>query len=100
MSLMRELCRRVKREFLPCMRTTAEVGRSKRMTKQEATVIEMYTGVCMLAGDDRKYFYDFVDYDCGVMTPWSDVDRWKPLGLPTDVNERVLVEIEKWFEYH
>ena len=26
------------------------------------------------------------------------VDRWKPLGLPADVNERVLAEIEKWFE--
>lgn len=40
----------------------------------------------------------FVDYDCGVMNPWSDVDRWKPIGLPADVNERVLAEIEKWFE--
>ena len=26
------------------------------------------------------------------------VDRWKPLGLPAYVNERVLAEIEKWFE--
>ena len=26
------------------------------------------------------------------------VDRWKHLGLPAEVNERVLVEIEKWFE--
>lgn len=26
------------------------------------------------------------------------VDRWKPLGLPADVSERVLAEIEKWFE--
>ena len=26
------------------------------------------------------------------------VDRWKPLGLPADVNGRVLDEIEKWFE--
>lgn len=29
---------------------------------------------------------------------WKFVDRWKPLGLPEDVNERVLAEIEKWFE--
>lgn len=28
----------------------------------------------------------------------GNVDRWKPLGLPEDVNERVLAEIEKWFE--
>ena len=26
------------------------------------------------------------------------VDRWKPLGLPDDVNERIVNEIEKWFE--
>ena len=26
------------------------------------------------------------------------VDRWKPLGLPEDVNERGVAEIEKWFE--
>lgn len=29
---------------------------------------------------------------------WRGVDRWKPLGLPADVNERILAEIEKWFE--
>lgn len=28
---------------------------------------------------------------------WECVDLWKPLGLPADVNERVLAEIEKWF---
>lgn len=29
---------------------------------------------------------------------WWGVDRWKPLGLPPDVNERVMEEIDKWFE--
>ena len=28
---------------------------------------------------------------------WWGVDRWKPIGLPQDVNERILAEIEKWF---
>lgn len=28
----------------------------------------------------------------------GNVDRWKPLGLPADVNERVLADIEKWFK--
>lgn len=28
----------------------------------------------------------------------GNVDRWKPLGLPADVEELVLAEIEKWFE--
>ena len=29
---------------------------------------------------------------------WWGVDRWKPLGLPADVKERIVNEIEKWFE--
>ena len=29
---------------------------------------------------------------------WNIVDRWKPLGLPADVNERILAEIEKRVE--
>lgn len=28
----------------------------------------------------------------------GNVDRWKPLGLPADANDRILTEIEKWFE--
>ena len=28
----------------------------------------------------------------------ENVDRWEPLGLPADAEERILVEIEKWFE--
>ena len=28
----------------------------------------------------------------------GNVDRWKSLGLPADVEERVIEEIEKWFE--
>ena len=28
----------------------------------------------------------------------SHIRFWKPLGLPTDVNERVLAKIEEWFE--
>lgn len=27
-----------------------------------------------------------------------NVDRWKPLVLPADVNDRILEDIEKWFE--
>lgn len=29
------------------------------MTKQEAAVIELYTGIAMLVGKDRKYAYDY-----------------------------------------
>ena len=28
----------------------------------------------------------------------TDVDRWKPLGLPADVNGWILMKIDKWFE--
>ena len=28
----------------------------------------------------------------------TDVDRWKPLGLPEDVNDWILMKIDKWFE--
>ena len=30
------------------------------LTKKEAAVIEAYTGVAMLVGDDRKYLYDYL----------------------------------------
>lgn len=29
------------------------------MTKREAAIIEVYTGFCMLTGDDRKYVYEY-----------------------------------------
>lgn len=28
---------------------------------------------------------------------YEDVGLWKPLGLPADINERILAEIENWF---
>lgn len=31
------------------------------MTKQEAVVIETYTGICMLIGDDRKLAYEYAE---------------------------------------
>lgn len=31
------------------------------MTKKEAVVIEAYTGVCMLTGDDRNLFYKYIN---------------------------------------
>lgn len=30
------------------------------MTKKECAIVMAYTGVCMLVGDDLKYFYDYV----------------------------------------
>ena len=29
------------------------------MTKREAAIIETYTGICMLVGDDRQYAYEY-----------------------------------------
>ena len=31
------------------------------MTKHEAVVIETFTGICMLTGDDRKYVYEYAE---------------------------------------
>ena len=31
------------------------------MTKWECAIVEAYTGICMCAGEDRKYFYEYVD---------------------------------------
>lgn len=31
------------------------------MTKQEAVVIETYTGICMLVGDDRRLAYEYAE---------------------------------------
>lgn len=31
------------------------------MKKHEATVIETYTGIVMLTGDDRKYIYEYAE---------------------------------------
>ena len=30
------------------------------MTKQECAIVEAYTGVCMLTGDDRYIFYKYI----------------------------------------
>lgn len=42
-------------------------------------------------------------YGCG--DEWSPgfatmniIDRWKPLGLPIEVNDRILKKIESWFD--
>lgn len=32
------------------------------MTKQECAVIEAYTGTCMLQGEDRKFFYEYLEH--------------------------------------
>lgn len=31
------------------------------MTKHEAAVVEIFTGICMLTGNDRKYVYEYVE---------------------------------------
>lgn len=31
------------------------------MTKQECAIVEAYTGIVMCSGENRKYFYEYVD---------------------------------------
>lgn len=36
------------------------------MTVRECAIIEAYTGICMLTGDKRKYFYEYVEEVLGI----------------------------------
>lgn len=31
------------------------------MTKHEAAIVEIFTGVCMLTGNDRRYVYEYAE---------------------------------------
>lgn len=31
------------------------------MTKHEAVIVEIFTGFCMLTGNDRKYVYEYAE---------------------------------------
>ena len=31
------------------------------MTRRECAIVEAYTGICMCSGENRKYFYEYVD---------------------------------------
>ena len=37
------------------------------------------------------------EWECGFAT-MAIISKWKPLALPPNDNERILLEIEKWFE--
>lgn len=56
------------------------------MTKYEAVVIETYTGIVMLIGDDRKYAYGYAEKLLGfpIMTHEFPVyaDKLKELSKP------------------
>lgn len=87
--------------------------------KQLCVVINKVTGIPMIviylenvaidrySSETSNYFFDVIEAmefqimqrseDPGFLE-MEDVDRWKPLGLPTDVEERILEDIEKWFD--
>lgn len=35
------------------------------MTVRECAIVEAFTGICMLAGNKRKYFYEYVEEKLG-----------------------------------
>lgn len=49
------------------------------MTKREAAIVETFTGICMLTGDDRKYAYEYAE---------------KLIGRPIFTHEFVLLANE------
>lgn len=85
--------------------------------KQMCTVLmkdDLFPVICQWSnkidcedGISRGYFTDvsLAKMYMEIGEPFEDrhiymefVERWHPLGLPEDVNERVLAEIEKWLE--
>ena len=87
--------------------------------KQLCVVINKITGIPMVgiylenvsidrySSETSNYFFDVIEVvEFHIMQRSEDlgflemeyVDRWKPLGLPDDVNECIIAEIEKWFE--
>lgn len=87
--------------------------------KQLCVVINKVTGIPMVgiylenvsidrySSETSNYFFDVIEVmefqimqrsEAPGFLEMEDVDRWKPLGLPADVNKRILAEIEKWFE--
>lgn len=53
------------------------------MTKKEAVVIEAYTGVCMLTGDDRSLFYKYINQLMG-----RKVYMYEILALEREIKEK------------
>ena len=58
------------------------------MTKKEAAVIETYTGICMLTGDDRNLCYQYAEKLLGYKVMTHDfankkvVEKLKQLSKP------------------
>lgn len=53
------------------------------MTKKEAVVIEAYTGVCMLKGEDRNLFYKYINQLMG-----RKVYMYEILALEREIKEK------------
>lgn len=91
----------------------------KPENKQLCVAISSITGIPMIGiflknvridkySEQRgSYFFDVIcamefkkmlRSDAPTFMPLSIVSRWKPLGLPKDINDWILNEIEEWFE--
>lgn len=87
--------------------------------KQLCVVINKVTGIPMVgiylenvsidrySSETSNYFFDVIEAmefqimqrsEAPGFLEMEDVDRWKPLRIPSDVEERILAEIEEWFE--
>ena len=52
---------------------------------------------CFFDVIEAMKFYIVHSSEAPIFLPMGNVDCWKPLGLPSDVNDRILAEIGKWF---
>ena len=70
------------------------------MTKQEAAVIETYTGIVMLTGDNTKYVYKYAEKLLGFPI-WTHefpgyADKLKELSKPDFIE--ICRNLEEWNE--
>lgn len=68
--------------------------------KQLCVVIFIDGGVRILQYRKNEYGQKEILHSLSIPTyfTWDIVDRWKSLGLPAYVEERILAEVEKRFE--
>lgn len=60
------------------------------MTKKEAVIIEAYTGVCMLKGEDRNLFYKYINQLMG-----RKVYMYEILALEREIKEKAKPDFIK-----
>ena len=65
------------------------------MTKREAVVVEMYTGICMLVGNDRKLVYQYAEELLGFPVMTHDFANTEIVNKLKELSKKEFIEICK-----